>query len=112
MLKAMAAAALGMALSGAAFAQSSLTPPPSAQDPGPTATRPYQLRPPAGESAAEAARRRGRVDLNNNRATGRGREQGSGTLPQRLGPISPGTGAHDSGVPDSSTYNPATPAIR
>lgn len=115
MLKAAAAAALAVAFAGAASAQNAPAQP-STPERGITGARApqHQPHPLAGESGADAARRSGAVDLNNNRTTGRvvSRPRGAGTVPQRLGPISPGTGAHDSGVPDSSTYNPSTPAIR
>lgn len=117
MLKAVVVSALAVTFSGAASAQSYQTQPQTAPDRG-TVISPYrhppQPRPHSGESAAGTAHRYGRVDLNTSGTLrgGTGRSQGYGTVPQRLGPISPGTGAHDSGVPDSSTYNPSTPAIR
>jgi hypothetical protein len=95
---------------GAATAQTNLSPRPGTPDPGPTEARP--LRGPT-EPPAVLRGRSGSVDLNNNSATGRtAREPGSGAMPQRLGPIAPGTGAPDRGPPDSSTYNPSAPSTR
>ena len=110
MWKAASVAVLAVAFAGAASAQSNLAPAPSASE--------YRQGGSAYDQSRNPSRnlRGGQVDLNNNSATGqpRGRtEQRSGsTMPQRLGPIAPGTGAHDRGPPDSSTYNPGTPAIR
>jgi hypothetical protein len=81
---------------------------------------------PGGESPAQKTRQGGgSSDLNNNSATigptgvgptgvgptgvgpsGLGPSSGSGAATSRSQPMGPGTGARDTGIPDSSVYNP------
>ena len=111
MWKVIAVATFAVTFAGAAAAQSNPAPPPSALERA--QNRPVPLRGPSETPSGVQSRGGGAVDLNSNSATVRGRrEPGSGAMPQRLGPIAPGTGARDRGAPDSSTYNPGAPAIR